>query len=672
MLLIPPWGRTSGRSTVAPVDSALRTIHEIVVAATRPSGAEDLLAALLPTSALTAPSSRTFREIVDQSWQPCLIVFAAGIFAEVHERVEAAAIFWRPRSLAPPPLKLFRLPRHEKGEVAETDLRRLLNRVSGSEKFGYVLPRPPDSGESLSIELNDPVLTARWSELHVWGTTTRLGDLFSFPAPALHQAADRRMLKNQQQDGLVRVVSGRDLRHDGTVAGSDDSSRWAEVSQEQQLRAGDILLRRIFSPQSRNNLRVAEVAANDLPLAADNTVVTLRADAHLGGPQRLVAVLFLRSPLVRRYAAGLSIADLAPSILSDLRIPQPDAALAATLEGLESARSQLENWKNESEAILESVFEDESAVIARRRILVSGRRLRMRVEAAALLDDFSHQVRTRYPHPIAYRWSDVQVLLSRGLHEAAYEAILEAGEVLLCYAALVVLSLSSDKGLRLGAVGGIRRRLSRGGTNGPGFGDWATILQEAAESRAFRRIPDGDPLTDISRAFAGPEATSARLRLAQRRNDKAHLRRVDAIDLPSAIQEAHADLRSLLEQASFLADMPFVHVTGLRWDALKRIAQVEYEELMGDIALVPSRQRLYASNDLEVGSLYLGNEDGRLHLLRPYLLRRRCPICRSWETFHVDNAPDASTVAVKSLERGHADVDPALRQVLEHAGLLES
>ncbi|MEV4666071.1 hypothetical protein AB0J85_29520 [Micromonospora echinofusca] len=553
----------------------------------------------------------------------------------------------------------------------ETDLRRLLNRVSGSGKFGYVVPLPPEPGESLSIELNDPVMTARWSELHVWGTTARLGDLFNFPAPALHHAADRRMLKDQQQDGLVRVVSGRDLRHDGTVAGADDSSRWAEVSQEHQLRAGDVLLRRMFSSQSRANLRVAEVTISDLPLAADSTVVTLRAEARLEGPQRLVAVLFLRSLLVRRYLSGLSIGDLAPSVLSDLRIPQPDTALAATLEGLEAARVQLENWKIESEALLESVFEDESAVTARRRILVSGRRLRMRVNAAALLDDFSHQVRTRYPHPIAYRWSDVQVLLSRGLHQAAYEAILEAGEVLLCYAALVVLSLSSDKGLRLGTVDGIRRRLSRGGTNGPGFGDWATILQEAAESKVFRRIPDGDPLTDISRAFSGPDVTSARQRLAQRRNDKSHLRRVDANDLPSAVQEAHADLRILLEHASFLADMPLVHITGLRWDALKRVAQVEYEELMGDNALVPSRQRLHASNDLEIGSLYLGNEDGRLHLLRPYLLRRRCPICRSWETFHVDNAPDASTVAVKSLERGHADVDPALRQVLEHVGLLE-
>ncbi|MEU8387928.1 hypothetical protein [Micromonospora sp. NPDC048843] len=62
----------------------------------------------------------------------------------------------------------------------------------------------------------------------------------------------------------------------------------------------------------------------------------------------------------------------------------------------------------------------------------SGRLLRMRADAAGLLDDFSHQVRTRYPHPVAYRWSRAQVLLSNGADGSAYYAILETAEVLLC------------------------------------------------------------------------------------------------------------------------------------------------------------------------------------------------------------------------------------------------
>ncbi|WFE53122.1 hypothetical protein [Micromonospora sp. WMMD1155] len=523
----------------------------------------------------------------------------------MHELFDTAAVFWRPRSLAGQPLKLFRFPRHEDEKAVESDFRGLVGRANGTGKFGYVLPSPPEPGESLSMELHHPVTTARWSKLNVWGATVPLKDLFEIPAPALHLHSDRHLLRDQRQDETVRVVAGRDLRHDGTLAGPDDSSRWAMVPPDRQLRAGDLLLRRRFSPHARGNLVVAEVAADDLPLAADDSVVTLRADGRLGGPQRLVAVLFLRSPLVRAWAVGLSVASLAPSVLGDLPIPQPDAALAVTIEGLEAARSQLESWRCESEALLASVFEDESAITARRRILESGRQLRMRVDAATLLDDFSHRVRTRYPHPIAYRWSEMQVHLSRGAHEAAYEAILETAEVLLCYTALAVLSLSRDAGLRLGAVDGIRRRLSRGGSNGPGFGDWAAILKEAAESKAFRRTPDGDPLNDFSRIFSTPEAASALQRLAGRRNAKSHLRRVDAIDLPSAIEEAHADLTTLLEHASVLADLPLVQVTSVRWDTLQRTAQVDYQELTGDNALVPGQQRPYANSDLEVGSLYL-------------------------------------------------------------------
>ncbi|MBB5112513.1 hypothetical protein FHU28_002352 [Micromonospora echinospora] len=670
VLLIPPWSRSSD-TLAAAAEGPLRSAHEIAVAGIRPEGDDALLAALLPASALTSPRCREFREIVDYSWQPCLVIFAAGVFDGVHQLFDTAAVFWRPRSSEGQPLKLFRFPGREDEKAVESDFRRLLSRASGTGKFGYVLPGPPGSGESLSIELHDPATTARWSELDAWGATVPMKDLFAFPAPALHRTAHRHLLHDQRQDGSVRVVAARDLRHDGTLAGLDDSSRWAEVPPDRQLRAGDVLLRRMFPPRARGNLVVVEVASEDLPLAADDSVVTLRASGHLGGPQRLVAVLFLRSPLVRKWAVGLSVANLTASVLRDLPIPQPDTALAVTIEGLEAARSQLESWKDESEALLASVFEEESAVTARRRLLESGRQLRMRVDAAALLDDFSHRVRTRYPHPIAYRWSEVQVHLSRGADEAAYEAIVETAEVLLCYTALAVLSLSRGAGLRLGAVDGIRGRLSRGGSHGPGFGDWAAILNEAAESKAFRRVPDGDPLKDFSRVFSDPEAASARQRLAARRNAKSHLRRVDALDLPSAIDEAHADLMTLLEHASFLADLPLVHVTGIRWDTLRGTAEVDYQELMGDNALVPGQQRPYSSSGLEIGSLYLANEDGQLHLLRPFLLRRRCPICRSWETFHVDNTPDASSVTVKSLERGHTDTDPSLRQVLEHVGLVE-
>src|SRR2546430_1794627 len=263
VLLIPSWGRLSGDSATA-AEGPLRSVHEIAVAGVQPSGPEALLAALLPASSLSSPGGRRFREIVDQSWRPCVVIFATGIFAGVHAQFDSAAVFWRPRSSAPQPLKLFRLPRHEDEQAVENDFLDLLGRASGTGKFGYVLPDPPGAGESLSIELHDPVTTARWSELPVLGATVPLGDVFAFPGPALHRVADRHLLHERRKEGSVRVVSGRDLRQDGTVAGPDDSSRWAEGSTDRQLRAGDVLLRRMFSPHVQADLVVAEVTTNDL------------------------------------------------------------------------------------------------------------------------------------------------------------------------------------------------------------------------------------------------------------------------------------------------------------------------------------------------------------------------------------------------------------------------
>ncbi|MEU8409519.1 hypothetical protein AB0C19_25275 [Micromonospora sp. NPDC048842] len=257
----------------------------------------------------------------------------------------------------------------------------------------------------------------------------------------------------------------------------------------------------------------------------------------------------------------------------------------------------------------------------------SGRLLRMRADAAGLLDDFSHQVRTRYPHPVAYRWSRAQVLLSNGADGSAYYAILETAEVLLCYCALVALALAQEAGLRIGAIADLRKRLSRGGTNGPGFGDWTAILQEVATGKAFRNLDDGDQLTEFRDAFTGTEVIAARQGLALRRNDEAHLRGVEVEDPPAAIADAHADLTTLLQRASFLADLPLVHVNRIHWDSLRKVARVEFEELTGDNVLVPVRERTYGSSDLEAGSLYLATDDGRLHLLRPFLIRQRCAKC---------------------------------------------
>ncbi|MFK4688198.1 hypothetical protein RKD22_001133 [Streptomyces pristinaespiralis] len=307
---------------------------------------------------------------------------------------------------------------------------------------------------------------------------------------------------------------------------------------------------------------------------------------------------------------------------------------------------------------------------ARARVIDSGRALRLRAEAASLLDDLGHSVRTRFPYPIAYRWRESEARISAGDAQAAYAAILDTAEQLLCYVAQLVLALTHARQITLGAVTAIRDKLA-GGRSGPGFGDWANVLNEAATSRQLNNLPEAHPLNDIRTLLAHADAENARQALSERRNDQAHLRRVDPIDLPHAIDVAFADLTRLVERARFLADLPLLEVTDVRWDAFARSARVEYRELAGDHPVVPTRTMTSPSNDLETGSLYLRDTYGSLHLLRPFLIGRDCPICRTWSTFHAERVPKGAVV-FKSLEHGHTweDTSPGARRLLSHVGLV--
>jgi hypothetical protein len=354
--------------------------------------------------------------------------------------------------------------------------------------------------------------------------------------------------------------------------------------------------------------------------------------------------------------------------LQELHLPQPDQALSAALNDLAEAAERFEAWHSAAEALLQSVFLDDSAKAARARIVESGRTLRLRKEAASLLDDNGYIVRTRFPYPVAYRWRGVEAHLSATAVGQAYDAVLETAEVLLCYAALLALAFAREANIELGYGKNIRTTLADG-KKGPGFGDWTAVLEEVRGGRVLRDLPDTHPLHELRSLLADPEADAARRRLSCRRNNESHLRKVDPIDLPHELDLALADLTTLVESASVLSDLPLVHITSVRWDSLLGRATVGYRELMGDHPVVPTRTMQYHTSDLEIDSLYVMDGQRRLHLLRPFLIGRDCPTCRNWSTFHVDRAP-YGTVTLKSLEHGHTLADPSLAQPLRHGGLL--
>lgn len=70
------------------------------------------------------------------------------------------------------------------------------------------------------------------------------------------------------------------------------------------------------------------------------------------------------------------------------------------------------------------------------------------------------------------------------------------------------------------------------------------VLQEVATSRKLRKLPAEHPLNEVRSLLSDNDAVDACKRLNDRRNDQAHLRRVDSIDLPHAIREAFDDFQT--------------------------------------------------------------------------------------------------------------------------------
>ncbi|MFD3840246.1 restriction endonuclease [Streptomyces sp. NPDC058642] len=642
----------------------------------RPPSPDAVMAVLLPAQAWVSdqPWAAKMRTQVADHWDTLLVIYGAGALTQISRNVESVIVFLRARAQARPILKLFQVPRPRTDETAVVkDFERLLVRQGGRGEHGYVLRETPSPEQGLYFDRFDPLILQRREDLAGFGAVDALGDLFTFHLAPLNEAELRkRKVRTLPKDPAgVRVIRPRDIGRDGTIAPPSEETLWATIPAERQLAAGDLVIRRLIAPVTvpPHGFFTAEIGEEDLPAAASEQVVVLRPIKPLSRPQARLITMFLRTPLALTLA-GPRLTTTTMQALSTLPVPQPDEALTKALDELTVAKQQFKRWEQQADSVIESVFLEKTAAQARARVIDSGRALRLRAEAASLLDDLGHSVRTRFPYPIAYRWRETEARISAGDALAAYAAILDAAEQLLCYIAQLVLALTHAQNITLGAVTAIRDKLASG-RSGPGFGDWANVLNEAATSKQLNHLPPAHPLNDIRTLLAHQDAEKARQALSERRNDKAHLRRVDPIDLPHAIEVAFADLTHLVERARFLADLPLLEITDVRWDAFARSARVEYRELAGDHPVVPTRTMTSPSNDLEKGSLYLRDTDGALHLLRPFLIGRDCPTCRTWSTFHADRVPKGAVV-FKSLEHGHTldDTSADTRWLLGQIGLV--
>ncbi|MFB7919451.1 hypothetical protein [Streptomyces sp. NPDC056061] len=668
LFLVPPWQRAT--STRPGARQALSSfVYDDVLRACRPAGPDSVMAVLTPAELWVSdsPWAAELRKALAEHWHTLTVLYGTGVVPHVHSSFVVAAAFLQAKQEHRPPMKIFRAPRMDDDVSVEKDFEVLLKRGGGSTRYGYVVRDLPPAEQSLDFDRHHPEVVSQRTELVGFGSLTTLGELYE-AVPRIHMAGDSAWISDEELPGAVRLLGGRDVLRDGSIALPADDSKWVTAPPQYLLRPGDLIIREIRGLHDRYGLIAAEVTEQDLPAAPSHTTVALRPCASTTPQQIRLVAQFLRTPLADRLV-GRSSVHLTLKRLRELPVPQPDDALTTALDDLDTARHRLKTWATEAEALLESAFTHRTATQARERIIEQGRGLRLRVEAATLLDDLGHTVRTRFPLPVAYRWRETEARMSAGEHQAAYSAILETAEILLCYAALLTLALAWEAGIPLGSTAAIREKLV-GGRSGPGFGDWAAVLQEAAGSRKLRALPHQHPIHAIRSLLADQDTADARQRLSERRNDDAHLRRLDPIDLPPAVTEAFADLTLLIGRARFLADFPLWHVTKTRWDSLAKTAQVHYRELTGDHPVVPTKIAAFTREDLEPGSLYLRDSTHELHLLRPFLIGQVCRVCRAWSTFHADLVPKGG-VQLKSLEHGHVLPQPAdTAQALAKVGLL--
>ncbi|MEU8321045.1 hypothetical protein AB0C33_22055 [Nonomuraea sp. NPDC048881] len=628
------------------------------------------LVLIVPASFLSSVQHSNLRRTIAQHWQISLIVIGSDLLDGVDKRFRAAALFLWADKEQQHQTKFFSLPDSSPGDREVLgDFRNLLKRRTGRGTFGYVPQGTVTPAESLGFSRYDPQLLDQRDNLKSFGTLTRLGDLFDIQRGPFHLAHNSDLISDDLDVKAIPLLSGREITRRGEIEVSDEARR-ARVQEDWLLRSGDIVLREIYGRGDRGGLIAAKISEYDLPLAATQHVITLRAKPTTDDLQRSTALQLLRMPLARKLVidANESVGHLRLGSLAELPIPQLSDELRTVLENLKHARSRFETWQAECSHLLNSIFEGDSPEKARLRLLSSGRKIRLRSNAAAALDDNRYLFRTRLPYPIAYRWRLAEATLSAGPSREAYTAILDVAEILACYSALAGLAFARSSNISIGYVGNLRASLGRKG-NGPGLGDWVAILREIRDSKLIDGQAVAKPLVEMRLLLAPAEVDDALQSLKQRRNDESHQRRISKPEVSAFVDSAFDELSTLLKASLFLAELPLICVTSSQWDSFQGNSIVHYQEFMGDHSVVPVQAMSYSSSELEIGSLYILDDQRSLHLLRPYLIGTECPTCHVWSTFHLDELT-SSGPRLKSLEHGHVFVEPNLRSPLSQVGLL--
>jgi hypothetical protein len=678
VLMIPPWGR---RSTVAgeqegeerrllsysTASRALLEVQEEILLHCPAPDVDAVLCVLLPASTVRSERSRLFRSDLMANWQVTHAVYMRGVFPNVHTSFEGVLLCLVPKGHADPLVRFFEVGKAEDTGAADVlaDFNRLQRMKGSTTEFGYVFRGDLEAGDSLAYGLRDPKIEAKRQDLAHFGYTAPLEELFEIRRGKFHPVAHRGQLCEANALGAARVLAGRDLTLDGTITDADAEATWMLSEEPDLLRANDFLIPVISVKSDKRGFKVAKFCGT-YPATWNSNVLVLRPLESVPTEVIDFAVAYLRSSAATQLHSAYNSTFHLGREIGALTVPIPDEEILAALRNLREAQNNFLEWADEAGRVIDSIFDYPSVKEARPKIIEAGRFVRWRNREAANLDDPDFVVRRAFPYPIAHRWRVMEASLSGGPPGSGYTSILDTAESVLTFLAQVVLVLARAAGIEVRAVEAIQRKL--GGGSGPGMGDWAAVLQETS-GKHFAVGVTQSGLANIIGMFRTADVEAARVRLSNRRNDEAHNRRVEPADLAEAIDSALTDLRILTLAAAFLVDMPLRHVTAATWDSFASVATVTYREMIGDHWVVKSETDQVSANDIETDSLYILDPDGKWHLLRPFVVVRHCPQCRTISTFHVDACING-TVRLKSIENGHTVMDEQEVPALKKVGLL--
>jgi hypothetical protein len=549
------------------------------------------------------------------------------------------------------------------GDVAD-DLRRLFGRGGGQTRYGFVRRPAVAVDQPLWPDFWSPQLASKLDDISLVGKTLPL-QAFAEIMTLVHRSRDGADLG----DGGIPMLSGRSISRDGEVRVGEEAPS-IHVDDQRRLRPGDILIRALQDLQ-RGPLVTAVVGPEHLPATSDQTVLVVRPHADQDPLRVEFLVSFLRSATAQAILrARSSSSHLLINDLSDLPIPVPDEATRTAIAQLRTIRQQLQVWGDEADAAIDELlqFAGRGTAQARTRLFALSSTSQRRVAAASLADDPAWQARTLYPHPIAFCLRTVEA--SRPDLEGYHECLRSAEMILAFLAQSILAVLRTEEDLRLPYEDVIRDRLLQRHEVRLSMGDYLQVVRQFSgrQSREFARLQRWIPLEEIRENYTD-DIDRIATALKDRRDSQAHFR--DESDYAQAHAEAQAELAALAGSLRFLTDYSLRYIERVQIDTFADATTYDYRDLAGDHPLVPLQRGERHQGTIESGSLYLRDLRGKMHLLRPFMLRAACPTCGRPATFHLDTYSGAKA-AYRSFEHGHTLDGKNQLGALQSIGLIPS